>query len=48
VDLSAAMLRQAARRAQEEGLTNVCFEHGDAQVHRFTPGVGDVALSRSA
>jgi SAM-dependent methyltransferase len=46
VDVSAAMLRQAARRAQEEGLTNVRFEHGDAQVHRFTPGAGDVALSR--
>jgi len=46
VDLGAAMLRQAARRAQEEGLTNVRFEHGDAQVHRFTPGAGDVALSR--
>jgi ubiquinone/menaquinone biosynthesis C-methylase UbiE len=27
-------------------LTNVRFEHGDAQVHRFTPGAGDVALSR--
>jgi SAM-dependent methyltransferase len=40
------MLRQAAHRAREEGLTNVRFEHGDAQVHRFTPGVGDVALSR--
>jgi tRNA G46 methylase TrmB len=46
VDLSAAMLRQAARRAQEEGLTNVGFEHGDAQVHRFTPGAR--AMSPSA
>src|SRR5215207_3552260 len=46
VDLSAAMLRQAAHRAQEERLTNVRFEHGDAQVHRFTPAFGDVALSR--
>jgi len=46
VDLSAAMLRQAARRTQEEGLTNVRFGHGDAQVHRFTPGAGDVAISR--
>src|SRR5215211_4250320 len=45
-DLSAAMLRQAARRAQEDGLTNVRFEHVDAQVHRFAPGAGDVALSR--
>jgi SAM-dependent methyltransferase len=46
VDLSAAMLRQAARRAQQEGLTNVRFEHGDAQVYGFTPGVANVALSR--
>jgi SAM-dependent methyltransferase len=46
VDVSAAMLRQAARRTQEEGLANVRFEHGDGQVHRFTPGAGDVALSR--
>ena len=46
VDLSAAMLRQAARRAQEEGLTNIRFERGDAQVHRFRPGAGDVAVSR--
>jgi SAM-dependent methyltransferase len=44
VDLSTAMLRQAARRAQEEGLANVRFERGDAQVHRFTPGAGDVAI----
>jgi hypothetical protein len=27
-------------------LTNVGFEHGDAQVHRFTPAAGDVAVSR--
>jgi SAM-dependent methyltransferase len=46
VDLSTAMLRQAARRAQQEGLTNVRFDHGDAQVHGFAPGAGDVALSR--
>jgi SAM-dependent methyltransferase len=46
VDLSAPMLRQAARRAQQERLTNVRFEHGDAQVHRFTPGAGDVTVSR--
>jgi ubiquinone/menaquinone biosynthesis C-methylase UbiE len=46
VDLSAAMLRQAARRAQQEGLTNVHFEHGDAQVYGFTPGAADVAVSR--
>jgi hypothetical protein len=26
--------------------TNVRFKYGDAQVHRFTPGAGDVAVSR--
>jgi len=46
VDLSAPMLREAARRTQEEGLTNVRFEHGDAQMHRFRAGAGDVAISR--
>jgi SAM-dependent methyltransferase len=46
VDLSLAMLREAARRAREEGLTNVRFDHGDAQVHAFTPGTSDVAISR--
>ena len=39
VDLSAAMLRQAARRAQEEGLTNVRFDHGDAPA-RVAPTTG--------
>jgi ubiquinone/menaquinone biosynthesis C-methylase UbiE len=34
VDLSAAMLHQAAHRAQDEGLTNVRIEHDHAQVHR--------------
>jgi SAM-dependent methyltransferase len=46
VDLSTAMLGQAACRAQEEGLTNVHFDHGDAQVHGFMPDAGDVAWSR--
>jgi SAM-dependent methyltransferase len=46
LDVSAAMLRQAARRAQQDRLSNVRFEHGDAQVHRFTPSRADVALSR--
>jgi SAM-dependent methyltransferase len=46
VDLSTAMLRQAARRAQEEGLTNVRFDHGDGQAYGFTPAARDVALSR--
>ena len=46
VDLSRPMLRQAARRAREEGLANVRFDHGDAQVYGFTPGTADVATSR--
>lgn len=46
VDLSAAMLQYAARRAHAEGLSNIRFEHGDAQVHRFAPGANDVAMSR--
>lgn len=46
VDLSAAMLRQAAWRARQDGLTNVRFEHGDAQAHTFRPAAADVALSR--
>src|SRR5215831_3371188 len=43
--LPSAMPRQAARRARPERLGNAGFEHGDAPVHRFTPGAGDVALS---
>lgn len=46
VDVSASMLLRAALRAHEEGLANVRFARGDAQVYRFTPGAGDVALSR--
>lgn len=46
VDLSAPLLRQAVRRARQDDLTNVRFEHGDAQVHRFTAGAGDIAVSR--
>ncbi len=38
VDLSAPMLRHAARRARRDGVTNVRLEHGDAQVHRFSAG----------
>jgi SAM-dependent methyltransferase len=46
VDLSAAMLSQAARHTQQEGVINVGFEQADAQVHRFTPGAAEVALNR--
>jgi len=46
IDLSAAMLQEAERRARAEGLTNVRFEQGDAQVHTFSPADFDLATSR--
>jgi SAM-dependent methyltransferase len=46
IDLSAAMLREAERRASAEGLTNVRFEQGDVQVHAFSPAAFDLAMSR--
>lgn len=46
MDLSAPLLRQAVRRARQDGLPNVHFEQGDAHVHRFTPDAGDIAISR--
>jgi len=39
-------LLRAEQRARQEGLTNVGFEHGDAQTHRLAPGGFDVAISR--
>jgi len=47
VDLSAAMLDVARRRATEEGVTNAWFEQADAQIHPFEPGAFDVAISRT-
>ena len=46
VDLSSAMLERARARAEAEGLRNVSFEHGDAQVHPFDAGAFDLMLSR--
>jgi SAM-dependent methyltransferase len=46
VDLSAAMLQEADRRARAEGLANVRFEQGDVQVHTFSPATFDLAMSR--
>jgi SAM-dependent methyltransferase len=46
VDLSGPMLARARAAAAEEGLTNVWFEPGDAQVHPFPEGGFDVAISR--
>ncbi|MGC1214898.1 MAG: methyltransferase domain-containing protein [Micromonospora sp.] len=46
VDLSAPMLDRARASAADEGVANVEFVRGDAQVHPFPPGAFDVALSR--
>jgi SAM-dependent methyltransferase len=46
MDLSAAMLQEAERRARAAGLTNVRFEQGDVQVHTFSPPEFDLAMSR--
>ena len=45
VDLSAAMLREAERRARAEGLDNLRFEQADVQVHSFAAEF-DLAISR--
>lgn len=47
VDLSAAMLRVAQRRAAAEGLDNAHFQQADAQVYPFPAGEFDVAISRT-
>lgn len=39
-------MARARAAAAEDGLTNVAFEQGDAQVHPFPPGGYDVAISR--
>ena len=46
VDISHEMLEKARFRTVEEGLHNVTFEHGDAQVHPFPPGHFDHVVSR--
>jgi SAM-dependent methyltransferase len=46
IDISAAMIQQARKLAEAEGLRNVTFEHGDAQVYHFQPGYFDVVISR--
>jgi SAM-dependent methyltransferase len=45
VDLSTRMLDRARAAAEEEGLANVRFEQGDAQVHPFPAAGFDVAVS---
>jgi SAM-dependent methyltransferase len=46
IDISAPMLARARAAAAEEGLTNVTFVQGDAQVHPFPAAGYDVAFSR--
>lgn len=46
IDLSAGMLALAADRTKAEGLANVEFVQGDAQVHRFDDNAFDVVISR--
>jgi SAM-dependent methyltransferase len=46
IDTSANVLALARKVAEEEGLENVSFQHGDAQVHRLPPEYFDVAISR--
>ena len=45
LDLSSQMLAAAREQAVAEGIDNVSFVQGDAQVHPFEPGAADVAVS---
>jgi len=47
LDLSAPMVERARARAEEEGLTNVEFRQGDAQIYPFDPQTFDAAISRT-
>jgi SAM-dependent methyltransferase len=46
VDISASLLLRAEQRARHYGLSNVGFEHADAQTYRLAPGGFDVVISR--
>ncbi|MFH8440877.1 class I SAM-dependent methyltransferase [Streptomyces sp. NPDC018026] len=46
LDLSGPMLAEARSRAEREGVANVSFAQGDAQVHPFDAGAFDAAVSR--
>jgi SAM-dependent methyltransferase len=46
IDLSAAMLERARAVAGKEGLGNIRFQQGDAQVHPFDGAAFDVVISR--
>jgi len=45
IDLSTRMLERARKRSADEGLANVTFVQGDAQVFAFDVGAFDVAFS---
>lgn len=45
-DISDPMLARARERAQAEGLSQVTFIQGDAQVHPFESGIADMVTSR--
>ncbi|GAA2145450.1 class I SAM-dependent methyltransferase [Actinomadura napierensis] len=47
VDLSAPMLARARSLTEREGVPNVTFEQGDAQVHPFPDAAFDAAVSRA-
>ena len=46
IDLSSRMLDRARELAGREGLRNISFVRGDAQVYPFEPGTYDLVLSR--
>jgi SAM-dependent methyltransferase len=46
LDLSGPMLAEARACAEREGIVNVSFEQGDAQVHPLEAGAFDAAISR--
>ncbi|MDP9845374.1 class I SAM-dependent methyltransferase [Streptosporangium lutulentum] len=46
IDLSGPMLQRARATAADEGVSNVTFARGDAQIHPFPAAGFDVAVSR--
>ncbi|WP_328540341.1 class I SAM-dependent methyltransferase [Streptomyces sp. NBC_00344] len=46
LDISAPMLARAVETARLEGIGNVTFERGDAQVHAIDAGAFDIVISR--
>lgn len=46
VDISEEMLERARFQSAEEGVSNVAFERGDAQIHPFPPAHFDLIISR--